>query len=102
MYKIYSLAIAILMTCSLLASEQKTKKDIVFIVVDDLNDWIGVMGGHPQSQTPNLDSLASRGVLFTNAHCNAPQCGPSRQSFLMGLYPKSTGKYFNSAKKMPF
>ena len=81
---------------------QAAKPDLVFIVVDDLNDWIGVMGGHPQSKTPNLDALAARGVLFTNAHCNAPQCGPSRTSFLHGLYPKSTGRYFNSTRRPAF
>jgi arylsulfatase A-like enzyme len=78
------------------------KPDVVFIVVDDLNDWIGVMGGHPQSKTPNLDALAKQGVLFTNAHCNAPQCGPSRTSFLNGVYPKSTGRYFNSTRRPVF
>ena len=78
------------------------KPDVVFIVVDDLNDWIGVMGGHPQSKTPNLDALAAQGVLFTNAHCNAPQCGPSRTSFLNGVYPKSTGRYFNSTRRPAF
>ena len=78
------------------------RPNVVFIIVDDLNDWIGVMGGHPQSKTPNLDALADQGVLFTNAHCNAPQCGPSRTSLLHGLYPKNTGKYFNSPKRMPF
>ena len=78
------------------------KPDVVFIVVDDLNDWIGVMGGHPQSKTPNLDALAAQGVLFTNAHCNAPQCGPSRTSFLNGVYPKSTGRYFNSTRRPDF
>ena len=56
-----------------LHAKDAAKPDVVFIVVDDLNDWIGVMGGHPQSKTPNLDALAARGVLFTNAHCNAPQ-----------------------------
>ena len=82
--------------CIVSFAEEKQKPNVVFIIVDDLNDWIGVMGGHPQSKTPNLDSLAEDGVLFTNAHCNAPQCGPSRTSLLHGLYPKSTGRYFNS------
>ncbi len=75
------------------------KPDIVFIIVDDLNDWIGVSRGHPQSLTPNMDALAAKGVLFSNAHCNAPQCKPSRRSLLDGLYPKSTGSYFNVPKK---
>lgn len=76
------------------------KPDVVFIVLDDLNDWVGVLGGHPQTKTPNIDALAARGVLFSNAHCNAPQCGPSRRSFLSGLYPKSNGKYFNGGNKL--
>jgi arylsulfatase A-like enzyme len=78
------------------------RPDIVFIVVDDLNDWIGAMQGHPQSLTPNMDAFANQGVLFTNAHCNAPQCLPSRKSFLSGLYPKSVGIYFNSTNRPPF
>ena len=78
------------------------RPDIVLIVVDDLNDWIGVMGGHPQTVTPHMDALAGRGMLFRNAHCNAPQCRPSRRSLLTGLYPKSTGSFFNSPKRPPF
>lgn len=92
---------AVILTVVNFAQSAENKTDIVFIIVDDLNDWVGVMAGHPQTQTPNLDALASRGVLFTNAHCNAPQCGPSRQSLLHGLYPKSTGRYFNVPKKIP-
>ena len=74
---------------------ESKKPDVVFIIVDDLNDWVGVMGGHPQTITPNFDALADRGMLFTNAHCNAPQCKPSRGSLLSGLYPKSTGVFVN-------
>ena len=57
-----------------ISAKDSNKPDVVFIIIDDLNDWIGVMEGHPQSKTPNLDALAKGGVLFTNAHCNAPQC----------------------------
>ena len=78
------------------------RPDVVFIVVDDLNDWIGAMNGHPQSLTPNIDAFSKQGVLFSNAHCNAPQCLPSRKSFLSGLFPKSTGIYFNNKKRPPF
>lgn len=67
--------------------------NVLFITVDDLNDWIGCMGGHPNAKTPNLDRLASRSILFTNAHCQAPICGPSRTSFLSGLLPSTTGVY---------
>ena len=57
---------------------------ILFIAVDDLNDWLGCMGGHPQAKTPHIDRLAQRGVLFTNAHCAAPVCLASRTAVLSG------------------
>ena len=47
-------------------------RNILFIAVDDLNDWVGALGGHPQALTPNMDKLIERGLLFTNAHCTAP------------------------------
>jgi len=56
------------------------KPNVLFIAVDDLNDWIGCLGGHPDAKTPNLDRLASRSTLFTRAYCNAPACNPSRGS----------------------
>src|SRR5262245_4559797 len=67
--------------------------NVLFIAVDDLNDWIGCLGGHPQVRTPNIDRLAKRGTLFTNAHCQAPICNPSRSSLLTGLRPSTTGIY---------
>ena len=63
------------------------RPNVVLIVVDDLNDYTGFLGGHPQVKTPNLDALASEGVVFTNAHTNAPICAPSRASMLTGIYP---------------
>ena len=53
------------------------RPNVLFICIDDLNDWVGCMGGHPDARTPNLDRLARRGVLFTNAHCAATSCNPS-------------------------
>lgn len=67
--------------------------NVLFIAIDDLNDWVGCLGGHPQVKTPNIDALAKRGTLFTNAHCQAPLCNPSRSSLLTGLRPSSTGIY---------
>lgn len=69
------------------------KPNVVFIAIDDLNDWIGCMKGHPQAKTPNIDRLAASGVLFTNTHCQAPICGPSRASIMTGLLPSTTGNY---------
>jgi arylsulfatase A-like enzyme len=68
------------------------------IMVDDLNDWVGAIGGHPQAQTPNLDRLISQGVLFSNAHCAAPVCGASRHALMSGLRPSTTGWYTGGAK----
>ena len=69
------------------------KPNVLFIAIDDLNDWVGCLGGHPQAKTPNIDRLASRGTLFSNAHCQAPLCNPSRSSLLTGLRPSTTGIY---------
>jgi arylsulfatase A-like enzyme len=79
-----------------IARAQETNQqrpNVLMICVDDLNDWIGVMGGHPNAITPNMDRLAARGVLFTNAQCQAPICGPSRASMMSGLRPSTTGIY---------
>jgi hypothetical protein len=48
--------------------------NVLFIAIDDLNDWVGAMHGHPDVKTPNIDRLSARGVLFQNAHCQAPLC----------------------------
>ena len=89
--KIRHLLLATLaLTTSALAD---TRPNVLFIAIDDLNDWIGCLGGHPQVQTPNLDRLAARGTLFTNAHCQSPLCNPSRTSVMLGLRPSTTGIY---------
>ncbi|HJZ58837.1 MAG TPA: sulfatase [Gemmataceae bacterium] len=69
------------------------KPNVLFIAIDDLNDWVGPLGGHPQVKTPHMDRLAARGTTFTNAHCQAPLCNPSRTSLLTGLRPSTTGVY---------
>lgn len=75
--------------------EAASQPNILFIAVDDLNDWIGCLGGHPQAKTPNIDRLAASGVLFTNAHCAAPACNPSRTAIMTGLAPHKSGVYSN-------
>ena len=67
--------------------------NIVMIAIDDLNDWIEPLGGHPDVKTPAMARLAKRGTTFTNAHCQAPLCNPSRTSLMTGLRPTSTGVY---------
>ena len=73
--------------------KEKTAYNVLMVSIDDLNDWIGVLGEHPDVKKPHLDRLANQGVLFTNAHCQAPICGPSRASLLSGLRPSTTGIY---------
>ena len=66
--KITRVASALLACCCVTVNAQeKAPPNVLLIAIDDLNDWIGCMGGHPQAQTPNMDRLAARGVLFNNA-----------------------------------
>lgn len=74
-------------------SRDMVPPNVLFIAVDDLNDWTGFLKGHPDTYTPNLDRLAANGMVFTNAHCQAPICGPSRASLMTGLLPSTTGIY---------
>jgi arylsulfatase A-like enzyme len=71
-----------------LASE---RPNVLMIVFDDLNDYIGVLKGHPQAKTPHIDRLARSGVLFANAHSSAPICAPSRGSLFTGIHPHRSG-----------
>ena len=72
------------------------KPNVMLIMIDDLNDCIELFKGHPQSLTPNINKLAKSGTSFLNAHTNAPMCGPSRASMLMGIYPHKSGNFFMS------
>ena len=69
--------------------------NVLFIAVDDLNDWIEPMGGHPQAKTPNLSRLARRSTLFTRAYTAAPSCNPSRAALMTGIAPYRSGVYNN-------
>src|SRR5262249_33661318 len=77
------------------ADESRQRPNVLFIAIDDLNDWVGFLGGHPQIQTPNMDRLAKRGVVFATARCGAPLCSPSRAAVFGGKLPSHTGVYGN-------
>ena len=70
------------------------RPNIVMISVDDMNDWVGCLG-YRGVHTPNIDGLAKRGVLFSNAHCASPLCNPSRTALFTGQAAHSTGVYGN-------
>lgn len=89
----------ILITVALLtfigsSSDAQKRPNVLFIIVDDLNDMPLHPEGKPFVPTPNFDRLAARGVSFTNAHCNDPICAPSRSSMLTGLYPQTSSLYW--------
>ena len=77
------------------SGQQDGKPNILFIAIDDLNDWTGILKGNPQARTPHMEKLASQGVVFTNAHCAAPACGPSRSALMSGIRPSTSGNYVN-------
>ncbi|MEW6355380.1 MAG: sulfatase [Planctomycetota bacterium] len=78
-----------------------SKPNVLFIAIDDLNDWTGCLGGHPDTKTPHIDRLAARGVLFQNAFCAAPVCNPSRTALMTGVRPSTSGVYNNSQPWIP-
>jgi arylsulfatase A-like enzyme len=82
-------------------AEAQQRPNVLFIAVDDLNDWIGCLGGHPDTKTPNIDKLAARGVNFTRAYCAAPACNPSRAALLTGRRPSTSGVYHNNQPWRP-
>ena len=74
-------------------SDAAERPNVLMIAIDDLNDWVEPLGGHPDVKTPHMQRLADRGLTFTNAHCQAPLCNPSRTSLMTGLRPTTTGVY---------
>jgi arylsulfatase A-like enzyme len=71
------------------------RPNVLFLVIDDLNHWVGYLGRNPQTKTPNIDKLATRGVWFTRGYCAAPVCNPSRAALMSGYRPGATGVYDN-------
>ncbi|MFN3324223.1 MAG: sulfatase [Bryobacteraceae bacterium] len=74
---------------------QDRRPNVLMIAVDDWNDWVRALGGHPQVRTPNLDRLAAQGLLFTDAHTASPICNPSRTALFTGRLPSTSGVYEN-------
>lgn len=75
------------------AAWSQQRPNILFIAIDDLNDWVGPLNGHPQVKTPHMDRLARRGTTFLNAHTQSPLCNPSRTALMTGMRPSTTGIY---------
>jgi arylsulfatase A-like enzyme len=96
----FSLLISVLMSCFLLCCQTsrpkaERKPNVLFIAIDDMNDWIGPLGGLNISKTPNLDKLAAQSLIFENAHCAAPACHPSRLAIMTGVQPSKSNNLRN-------
>jgi len=74
-----------------IAQDTKSKPNVLFIAVDDMNDWISPLKDFGNIKTPNLERLAKMSVLFTEAHCASPACAPSRLSLMTGVHPARSG-----------
>ena len=94
-FRLTQLLATLVLLCSIETHAAEQRPNVLFVAVDDLNDWIGCLGGHPQTITPNFDRLAASGVLFTNAHCPAPACNPCRTAIFTGRAPNRSGMYDN-------
>lgn len=97
------LSLLLIALLSLLAAEAPAadRPNVLMIPIDDLNHWVGHLGRHPQTRTPNLDRLAAAGVSFTRAYCAAPACNPSRIALMSGLPPYVSGCYDNNQDWRP-
>lgn len=79
---------------------QSQKPNILLICIDDLRPELNSYGAS-HIISPNIDSLANKGVMFTNHYVNAPSCGPSRYTLLTGLYGSPhNNALFTRAKKI--
>ncbi len=78
--------------------DKRKKPNFLFLIVDDLRPELGCYGKN-QIISPNIDKLASDGVLFTQAYCQVPVCGASRASILTGVRPTRSRftKYYSVA-----
>ena len=84
------------MTFACTNSTQEAKPpNVLFIAIDDMNDWTTLFDPSNPIKTPNLERLARRGQFFTHAYCAVAACNPSRTAILTGLDPTSSGVYLN-------
>jgi len=96
-FKIYIIFLVIVFNAFLVQGQESEKPNVLFIAIDDLNDWVGCFGGNPQVKTPNLDKLFANGAMaMLKKQAPATVCGPSRSAILTGKYPHNTGVYKNN------
>src|SRR5215208_2536634 len=79
-----------------IAEVSRRKPNVLFVVIDDMNDFCSVLNGYPGMVTPNFDRLSAMVITFLNAMAHVPACSPSRTSLLLGTAANKSGVYFNS------
>ncbi len=77
------------------SAERLVRPNVLFIAIDDMNDWTTLFNPDNPIKTPNLERLADRGTFFTHAYCAVAACNPSRTAILTGLKPTTSGVYSN-------
>ena len=95
-YRLILLIVPILIGCNNYNSKTE-RPNVLFITVDDMNDWSTLFNTNNPIRTPNLIKLARKGVFFSNAYSSSPACNPSRASVMTGTRPHKTGVYGNSS-----
>lgn len=85
-------SVILIATCPADATSE-AKPNVLFIAIDDLNDWVSFLDGHPQAKTPHMDALAKRGRNFINTHCAVPVCSASRVTVMSGVAATTHGSY---------
>ncbi len=80
-----------------LAVSWASPPNVLFIAIDDMNDWTTLFDPSHPIRTPHIERLAKRGTLFSKAYCNSPACNPSRASVLSGVRPSTSGVYGNTS-----
>lgn len=102
-----SAAVAMLPMTSCITPVSKSSgktPDVLFIAIDDMNDWTTLFNKNNPIKTPNLERLAKRGMFFNKAYCASPACCPSRAAIMTGIRPHNSGVYDNNhawARMMP-
>ena len=92
----FLLSFVILMAICTTDAATTAKPNVLFIAVNDMNDWIGCLNTKTAALTPNIDKLAARGVNFSNAHTAGVYCAPSRAAIFSGQFASTTGCYQSS------
>ncbi len=83
------------------SAPKAVRPNILWITSEDNGPFLGCYG-YPDATTPNLDKLASEGILYRNAFANAPVCAPARCTIITGVYPPSMGtQHMRSRNRIP-